>query len=242
MRTEGKIGWAVRKNNPKLKTVINEFAEDHKIGTLMGNIILNKYLKSTSYITDSVYNEHLQRFQMMTKYFRKYGSQYGFDYLMLTALGYQESRLDHSVRSTRGAVGVMQVLPSTAKDNSVGIPNIKEIDPNIHAGTKYLRYLADHYFADDGLDQLNRTLLTFASYNAGPAKIASLRSKAEKMGLDPNKWFKNVEIVAARDIGRETVQYVSNIFKYYLAYKLIEEKMGGDKPVRLTGQSKKKKD
>ena len=241
LRTEGKISWAVRKNNPKLKAVINEFVTDHKIGTLMGNILLNKYFKTTSYITDSVYNEHLQRFKIMTNYFKKYGSQYGFDYLMLAALGYQESQLDHSVKSNRGAIGVMQVLPTTAKDKNVGIPNIQEVDPNIHAGTKYLRFMTDRYFAEEELDQLNRTLFAFASYNAGPAKVAKLRQTAGKMGLDPNKWFNNVEIVAARDIGRETVQYVSNIFKYYLAYKLVEDKMADDEPVRLSGSSKKKK-
>jgi membrane-bound lytic murein transglycosylase MltF len=241
LRTEGTIGWAVRKNNPKLKTVINEFVKDHKSGTLMGNILLNKYFKSTSYITDSVYNEHLQRFKIMAGYFKKYGSDYGFDYLMLAALGYQESQLDNSVKSSRGAVGVMQVLPSTAKDKNIGIPNIQEVDANIHAGTKYLRFMTDRYFAGEGIDRLNRTLFAFASYNAGPAKISKLRRDTEKMGLDPNKWFNNVEIAAAQEIGRETVQYVSNIFKYYIAYKLIEDKMADDGPVHLSGQSKKKK-
>jgi len=241
-RTEGKIGWAVRKTSPKLKAVINEFAKDHKIGTLMGNMLFKRYFETTSYITDSIYNEHLQRFKIMTNFFKKYGEEYNFDYLMLAALGYQESRLDHTVRSNRGAVGVMQVLPSTAKDKNIGIANIHEVDPNIHAGTKYLRFMSDRYFADEeGLDQLNRTLFAFASYNAGPAKVARLRKEADKMGLDPNKWFNNVEIVAAKTIGRETVQYVSNILKYYVAYKLIEDKLVTKGPVHLSGQAKKKK-
>jgi membrane-bound lytic murein transglycosylase MltF len=242
LRTEGKIGWAVRKNNPRLKKVINEFVKDHRVGTLMGNILVNKYLSTTSYITDSIYNEHLQRFKIMTNYFKKYGTQYQFDYLMLAALGYQESKLDNSVRSSKGAVGVMQVLPSTAKDKNVGITNVNEVDPNIHAGTKYLRFMTDRYFADDeAVDQFNRTLFAFASYNAGPAKIARLRRDAKKMGLDPNKWFNNVEVVVAKQIGRETVQYVSNIFKYYVAYKLMEDKLATDGPVHLSGSSKKKK-
>ena len=242
LRTEGKIGWAVRKGNPKLKAVINTFAKDHKIGTTMGNVLFNKYFTTTSYITDSIYNEHLQRFKIMINYFKKYGSQYDFDYLMLAALGYQESRLDHSAKSSQGAVGVMQVLPSTAKDKNIGISDISEVDPNIHAGTKYLRFMTDRYFADDeGVDQFNRALFAFASYNAGPAKIARLRQDAEKMGLDPNKWFHNVEVVAAKKIGRETVQYVSNILKYYVAYKLIEDKLITEEPAHLSGSSKKKK-
>jgi membrane-bound lytic murein transglycosylase MltF len=120
----------------------------------------------------------------------------------------------------------MQVLPSTAKDKNVNVPEIDRIEPNIHAGTKYLRFIADRYFSDPGIDSSNQMLLSFAAYNAGPAKISELRKEAEKMNLDPNVWFKNVEIVAAKRIGRETVQYVSNIFKYYVAYKLTAGKSG----------------
>ncbi len=240
-RTEGQIGWALRKNNPQLKALVNEFVSDHKQGTLLGNIIIKRYLKDTDYITNSLYNEHLQRFNLTVKFFKKYGEQYDFDHLMLAALAYQESQLDQSLKSNAGAVGVMQILPSTAKDKNVGIPDVNELDPNIHAGTKYLRFMADSYFAEDpGLDKLNRALFAFASYNAGPARVRKLRAEAEEMGLDPNKWFRNVEVVAAKRIGRETVQYVSNIFKYYVAYKLLEEKMATNEPVHLSGSSKKK--
>ncbi len=241
-RAEAQIGWALRKNTPKLKGLVNEFVRDHKAGTLMGNIILNKYLKDTKYISNSVYNEHLQRFNLTVRFFKKYGEKYDFDHLMLAALAYQESKLDQNLKSQAGAVGVMQILPSTAKDKNVGIPDVYELDPNIHAGTKYLRFMADNYFAEDpGLDELNRALFSFASYNAGPAKIRKLRAEAKDMGLDPNTWFRNVEVVAAKRIGRETVQYVSNIFKYYIAYKLLEDKMVAEGPVHLSGSSKKKK-
>ena len=241
-RTEGKIGWAMRKNSPKLMAAVNEFVKNHKAGTLMGNILIKRYLENADYITNSIYNEHLQRFNLTVRFFQKYGEQYDFDHLMLAALAYQESKLDQSLKSQAGAVGVMQVLPSTAKDKNVGIPEIHELDPNIHAGTKYLRFMADNYFSEDPqLDDLNRVLFSFASYNAGPAKVAKMRTEAEEMGLDPNKWFANVEVVAAKRIGRETVQYVSNILKYYVAYKLLEDKMVTDGTVHLSGQSKKKK-
>lgn len=240
-RTEGRIGWALRKNTPQLKALVNEFVKDHKQGTLLGNILIKRYLQDADYITNSVYNEHLQRFNLTVKFFKKYGEQYEFDHLLLAALAYQESQLDQSLKSHAGAVGVMQILPSTAKDKNVGIPDINELDPNIHAGTKYLRFMADSYFAKDpSLDDLNRALFAFASYNAGPAKVRKLRAEAKEMGLDPNKWFRNVEVVAAKRIGRETVQYVSNIFKYYVAYTLLEEKMSTDEPVHLSGSSKKK--
>jgi len=131
--------------------------------------------------------------------------------------------LNQSAKSHVGAVGVMQILPSTAKDKNVNIKNIQEIQNNIHAGTKYLRFMIYRYFNDDSIDRLNKGLLAFASYNAGPARVAKLRKEAEKMGLDPNVWFRNVEIVAAKRIGRETVQYVSNIYKYYVVYSLLAE-------------------
>ncbi|MBT8333289.1 MAG: transglycosylase SLT domain-containing protein, partial [Deltaproteobacteria bacterium] len=152
--------------------------------------------------------------------------EYDFDWLMLAALSYQESGIDQSKKSHAGAIGAMQLLPSTAKDKNVNIPDISKIEANIHAGTKYLRFMMDRYFDDEKIDKLNRGLLAFASYNAGPAKVAKLRKEAESMGLDPNVWFRNVEVVAAKRIGRETVQYVSNIYKYYIAYKLIAKRQG----------------
>jgi len=241
-RTGGKIAWAMRDNTPGLAKYVNEFVAGHKQGTLLGNIMIKKYLKDASYINDDIYNEHLQRFKLTVNFFKKYGGQYEFDHLMLAALAYQESRLNQELKSNAGAVGVMQILPSTATDKNVGIPEINELDPNIHAGTKYLRFMADNYFSEDpNLDTLNKALFSFASYNAGPARVAKLRKEAAEMGLDPNVWFRNVEVVAAKRIGRETVQYVSNIMKYYIAYKLLEEKMQIDGPVHLTGSGKKKK-
>ena len=156
--------------------------------------------------------------------FRKYAGQYGFDFLMTAALAYQESTLDHSKRSQVGAVGIMQLLSGTASDKNVSIPDIENLGSNIHAGTEYLRFLRNRYFNDPKINELNQALFAFAAYNAGPAKVAKLRKEAAETGFDPNVWFNNVEAVAAKRIVRETVQYVSNIYKYYTAYKLISEK------------------
>lgn len=222
----GKIGWAMRKDSPKLKAIINEFARKHKVGSLVGNVFINRYLKNTKYITNSSQGKEIEKFKKAVTHFKTYGDKYDFDYLMLAALAYQESRLDQNLKSKAGAVGVMQILPATAKDQNVNISGIEKLDPNIHAGTKYLRFMADRYFPEDGeLDVLNRMFFTFASYNAGPARVAKLRREAKKMGLDPNVWFNHVEVVAAKRIGRETVQYVSNILKYYVAYKLLADKI-----------------
>jgi len=219
----GEIGWALRKNNPELKKLVNEFVKGHKKGTLFGNIIFKRYFQSTKFISNNTNEKDIKRFRDTLEIFRKYGEKYKFDWLMLAALAYQESTIDQSKRSHAGAVGVMQILPSTAKDKNVGIPDISKIDSNIHAGTKYIRFMTDRYFNEPGMDDLNKGLFAFASYNAGPAKITRLRKEAAKAGLDPNVWFRNVEIIAAKRIGRETVQYVSNIFKYYTAYLHIVE-------------------
>ncbi len=222
-RENGKVAWAIRKNTPLLTAEINEFVKKNKKGTLHGNMFFKRYLKNTKYVKNSLDSSERKRFDATLKFFKKYGDQYDFDWLMLAALAYQESTIDQSKRSHVGAVGVMQILPTTAKDKNVNIPDIEKIDQNIQAGTKYLRFMMDRYFDDPKIDLLNRGLLAFASYNAGPAKVSKLRKEAAEMGLDPNVWFRNVEVVAAKRIGRETVQYVSNIFKYYLAYRLITE-------------------
>jgi membrane-bound lytic murein transglycosylase MltF len=220
----GNIGWAIRKDSPKLKKIVDEFVRKHQKGTLLGNILFKRYLENNQWARNALSPEAQKKFQALSDLFEKYSSQYKFDYLMIAALAYQESQLDHNSRSHVGAIGIMQVLPSTAADKNVGIPDIEELENNIHAGIKYLRFLRDRYFSDPAIDVLNQNLFAFAAYNAGPAKIRRMRTEASKIGLDPNVWFGNVDIVVAKKIGRETVQYVSNIYKYYIAYRLVRDK------------------
>ena len=232
VRTGGEIAWAFRKDSPKLKNVVNAFVKKHKKGTMMGNMLFQRYLRSTKWVKNSTTKGELKKFQQTVNFFKKYGGQYGFDYLMVGAQGYQESGLDQSVRSPVGAIGIMQLLPSTARDSHVNIPNIENPENNIHAGIKYMRFMMDEYFKDAQMDRINKALFAFASYNAGPNKIAKLRKQTAQMGLNPNVWFNNVELVVAKEIGRETVQYVSNIYKYYVAYKLIVEQRQHKKKVK----------
>ena len=132
--------------------------------------------------------------------------------------------LDQKARSHVGAVGIMQLLPSTAADPAINIKGIdKDASKNIEAGAKYLRLLTDKYLDDEKLDPINKTLMAFAAYNAGPGNLRKFRRLAEKSGYNPNIWFQNVEHAAARIVGEETVKYVANIYKYYVAYKLIIE-------------------
>jgi membrane-bound lytic murein transglycosylase MltF len=224
------IAYAMRKNSPLLKGELDRFVTRHRRGTIMGNVLFTKYLKNTKYAKNATSPQELQKFRTMRELFQKYGDQYGIDWLLMAAQGYQESGLNQTKRSRVGAVGVMQVMPATGKDMKVG--DITKMEPNINAGVKYIRFMIDQYFKDEPMDNLNKGLFAFASYNAGPARVKALRNEAAKSGLNPNLWFNNVEQIAAKRIGRETVQYVGNIYKYYIAYKLaVEEgRTGAAKP------------
>ncbi len=221
VRTGATLAVPFRKNSPKLAAELNAFLAKNGLGTAMGNVILKRYLADTKYAKQATSEAERKKLMQLAEFFKKYSDQYQMDYLLMAAQGYQESGLDQNAKSKVGAIGVMQVMPATGKELNVG--DIRQTENNIHAGVKYIRFMIDKYYADEPMDKLNRGLFAFASYNAGPARIRQLRKEAEKRGLDPNVWFGNVEQIASERIGRETVTYVSNIYKYYIAYKLITE-------------------
>ena len=218
VKTGGHVAMAVRQDSPKLNAELDAFVTRRGRGTVFGNVTLRKYLQSVKYVKEATSPEEIAKFNRIVDLFRKYGDQYDVDWLLMAAQGYQESGLDQSVQSKVGAIGVMQVMPATGKDMNVG--DITQVQANINAGVKHMRFMIDRYFKDQPVDQLNKALFAFASYNAGPARIRQLRAEAKRTGLDPNVWFNNVERIAAARIGRETVTYVSNIYKYYVAYQL----------------------
>jgi membrane-bound lytic murein transglycosylase MltF len=216
------VGWAVRDGNPELLASVDGFMHAFRRGTLLGNVLFKRYLyRAPGRAADG----EADRFRELVGIFSDYAETYGFDVLMTAAQAFQESRLDNSKRSHRGAVGIMQVLPSTAADPNVGIPNIRSLENNVHAGVKYLAFLRDRYFSRDEISPTNRMAFALAAYNAGPARVQRLRSRAREMGLDPDAWFGQVELMAAEDIGNETVNYVRNVFKYYLAYALVRDEI-----------------
>jgi membrane-bound lytic murein transglycosylase MltF len=237
LATGSEIAWAFRKDSPKLAEAVNNFVKSNKQGSLAGNVLINKYLKNTKWVKNARSKEDIARFQSMVHLFQKYSDQYKFDWLLMAAQGYQESTLDQTKRSHVGAIGVMQVMPSTAQDKAVNIPDIENLESNIHAGIKYNRWVVDNFYNDEGMTPVNRQLFAFASYNAGPGRVAKLRKEAAEQGLDPNRWFNHVELIAAKRIGRETVQYVANIYKYYLAYQLVSRQMELRKDAKATSGS-----
>jgi len=217
------IAWAFRKNSPQLAEAVNAFVAEARKGTKTGNIILQKYLKSTKWAEKALDTEGEHRLRNLVELFKEYGGEYDFDWLMVAAQGYQESKLDQDARSHAGAIGIMQLLPTTAADPNVGIPDITTERNNIHAGVRYLRFLRDRYFDEPHISDFDRVVFSFAAYNAGPGNVAKARKLAAKMGLDPDVWFDNVELAAARAVSREPVIYVRNIYKYYVAYRRIAD-------------------
>ena len=218
LRDAGEIGWGFRKDSPKLAAALEDFSANAVRKTGVWQYRVKKYATRVRQTHDPTVTGDWKRFEATLALFAKYGAQYGFDPLMLAAQGYQESQLDQNVRSPVGAIGVMQLMPATGAELKVG--DIHSLEPNIHAGAKYLDILMSQYFPDAHFTEANRPLFAFASYNAGPGNIARMRREAQKRGLDPDKWFNNVEIVVAEKIGQETTTYVRNIYKYYVSYKL----------------------
>ena len=221
VRSGGSLGIAVRKGNPNLKAALNRFMGKYGLGSAFGNQIERRYLIATTYARNATSEAERRKFVAVVQLFRKYSDQYDLDFLLMAAQAYQESRLDHTAKSHVGAIGIMQIMPATGKELKVG--DITQLEPNIHGGVKYMRTMMDNNFKNEPMDRLNKGLFTFASYNAGPGRVRQLRREAEKRGLDPNVWFGNVEQIASERIGRETVTYVSNIYKYYVAYRLVLE-------------------
>jgi membrane-bound lytic murein transglycosylase MltF len=221
VHTDGKLAWAVRKDCPELRKSLSEFAATVRQGTLLGNMFFKRYYENDDYVSDPTTPVEIGKLRPMADLFRKYAKMYDFDWLKIAAMAYQESRFDMNRRSSAGAVGIMQIKPSTAAGPHVGIKDVHTLDNNIHAGVKYLRYLVDNYFSD--VDPAARMDFALAAYNAGPNRITQVRKRAVEMGLDPRRWFGNCEWAAFDLIGRETTGYVAHVQMYYAAYKGAED-------------------
>jgi len=220
LRTGAEIAWAIRQNSPELKSALNGFLATNGTQSLTARMIFRRYLLNTQYVKGAAAEAGRKRFAALTTLFRKYGAQYNLDWMLMAAQGYQESRLDQNAKSHVGAIGVMQVMPATGAELNVG--DITAVESNVHAGVKYIRQVIDRNFAKEPMDDVNKALFAFAAYNCGPGRVRQLRREATARGLDPNVWFNNVELIASERIGRETVTYVSNIYKYYVSYLLIQ--------------------
>jgi len=197
------IGWAIGKNSPLLTQQLKIFIAKNKTGTLIGNLLFTRYFKKSQWIKNPNDPSAQQRLEEYRAFFKTYAMQYGHDKHLLKAVAFQESGLDHSQKSHRGAVGLMQLLPTTAADKMVNIPDISSPKNNIHAGAKYLAFIRDRYFSSPTISKKDRQAFMLAAYNAGPAKVRRMRELANAQGLNPDIWHGHVDIIASQLIGRE---------------------------------------
>ncbi|MCV6595794.1 MAG: transporter substrate-binding domain-containing protein [Mangrovicoccus sp.] len=216
----GSYVWVHRKNSPQLAKAVAGYMEIAAKGTLLGNVILNRYVQDAHWLDKAEAGAGESRLDEVEPLFRKYGETYGFDWLLLAAQGYQESGLDHDSVSHRGAVGIMQVMPNTAKDPAVDVADFQTLEGNIQAAARYLAHMRERLQDEPGIGDEDRMLLSLAAYNAGPANLIRARNRADQMGLDRDRWFDNVEIAMAAQVSQEPVRYVRNILKYYVAFRL----------------------
>lgn len=230
VRSGAKIGWAVRQGSPEILAALDDFYRANMQESKLVEQRLKQYMMRVKQIKNSTGGDDWMRFEATLALFKKYGERYNFDPLMLAAQGFQESGLDQQVKSPVGAIGIMQVMPATGAE--LGVGSIHVAEANIHAGAKYMDILMSKNFPDAHFSDANRPLFAFASYNCGPGNISKVRKEAVKRGLDPDLWFNNVELVVAEKIGMETTNYVRNIYKYYVAYRLTQDAIDAARAAR----------
>lgn len=219
----GEIAWAIRKNSPLLQRELNEFISSNRKVT---SDLISYYIYDGKPVRNALAPDQTKKFAELVALFRKYGEQYKIDPYMLAAQGYQESAFNQQLRMKSGAVGVMQMMPKTAKEELGMNDIVTRAEDNIHSAAKYLRYLSEKYLNDPAITEREKVLLVLAAYNAGPGSLKRFREKARQDGFDPNVWFGNVEYGAAAIVGQETVQYIGNIHKYYFVYSTILSQQG----------------
>ena len=220
---DGRIAWAVRKNNPELRAHLNSYLEQARKGTQLGNILFSRYFENDYFVKNPLTEEVWRRLHRYTPLFKRYSDQYHLDWFAVAAQAYQESGFNHDRVSDQGAVGLMQLLPSTAADPIVGIADIDSVENNVHAAVRYLAFLREQYYSSPEIPEADRWGFMWAAYNAGPGRVQRMRQRAAEIGLDPNRWFDNVEHAAQQVAGAETVRHVANVHKYYVAYRLSED-------------------
>ena len=211
LRKGGTIGWAMRKQSPRLKAEIDGF---YKTASQQGLIEsrLTTYRARLKDIADTWTGPESKRFEQTLAMFRQYGKQYPFDPLMMAVDGHWESQR-RQIGDGRAAAAAAPVTP----------PSADQLAQDVQDRTKYIDQLMTQTFPDAKFSELDRTLFTFASYKSGANNVESMRKEAATRGLDPNVWFNNVEQLMAERYGMLSTAYVRSILKCKLAYQLIAE-------------------
>jgi membrane-bound lytic murein transglycosylase F len=229
------VAWMLRKDQPQLKAAADRFVRQIYRSTFY-NLTMAKYFKNQRHMRAATSEDRSDVAGQISPYdplVKKYATMYEFDWRLVTAQMFQESRFDPRARSWAGALGLMQVMPRTALELEVG--DVRQPERGIHAGVKLLaRYAA--MYRDPEIDEQDRLRFALASYNCGPGHVADGRRLAADLKLDPNRWFGQVEkampLLAKPRFARtarhgycrcsEPVKYVSGIQTRYESYsKLI---------------------
>jgi len=220
---QGQIAWGLRKHTPQLKHSLNQFIQQKaKPGKLLNNFVYQKYFEDGYWIKHPPSYSIVKKIHCLEYYFKRYAEFFDFDWTLIAAQAYQESRFNQHKVSHQGAMGIMQIKPETAQHKPIYVHHIKKLENNIEAGVAYLAFLRDHYFSDPAYLPEDRINFALAAYNAGPTKIKKMQRLAKKRGLNPNKWFYNVETIVRQKIGLETVNYVANIRKFQVILKMSQ--------------------
>jgi len=230
----GRIAWAVRRDNPELKAVLDAFLVEHRKGTRTGNVLFTKYFQDTTWIDTPDVDLHAGKLGAILAPLQRLSAEHGFDWRLIAAQAWQESHLDPDARSGAGAIGLMQLLPSTAKD--MGFDDVTGVEDNLAAGIKYMAWLRDTYFSDPQLPEAERVDFALAAYNAGPGRVRRWRREAPERGLDPDRWSGGVENLALEEVGLQPVRYVANINKYFVILaRLLDERERRDQEMEKLG-------
>ena len=222
---------ALRKRNPELKRAWDEFIQQTYRSEFY-NVTYNKYFKSRRSVQRLARGRVIDalngKISPYDDLVRKYAERYGFDWRLVTAQMYQESRFNPKAKSHVGARGLMQLMPRTAKE--MGVDNANDPASSIRGGIKYMDWLRDRF--DANLPISDRLWFTLASYNAGVGHVRDARRLAGQMGRDPNRWFGHAEkamLLLAQEKyakkarfgfvnGNEPVNYVRDIKQRFEAY------------------------
>ena len=225
LRRNGELAWATQSAAIGLAEEMNAFLEQYEEGSLLGNIAVSKYFEAERVLAERLATGRGTTLSEYDALFKKHAAQFGLDWRLVAALAYQESRFDPAAHNRWGATGLMQIKPSTAREPYIDIPRVKGPEytsNNVKAGLKYLTWIKKRYFSTEGdMRERDQIRMSLAAYNAGPRTIINARRRARKLGLDPNRWFRNVELALLDMHKTEPVKYVSEINQRYLAYVLL---------------------
>jgi membrane-bound lytic murein transglycosylase MltF len=228
LRTDGQLAWATHLTASDLAAEMNDFLTEYEHGSLLGNLVTQKYFEKNRSLKARMATGSDEPLSAYDDFVKLHAEAYGFDWRLMAAMAYQESRFDQNARNRSGAVGLFQIKPMTAREPYIDIPDIagpENAGNNIQAGIKYLNWIKTRYFdAIAEMRERDRVRMALAAYNAGPRTLINARNRAEQMGLDPMRWFRNVELALLAMRKPEPVKYVSEINQRYLSYIMLDVK------------------